>query len=106
MFQTKGRMMEQAEEDDNSKESEASEKSIDRAGDVLLVLGTDTLRVCAEFSVTYFVPFFFFFFFFQFKLMAPMQVHPCSISWIICYGPYEETHSINWKPELLIWRRY
>jgi hypothetical protein len=63
MFQTQGRMMEQAEEDDNSKESEASEKSIDRAGDVLLVLGTDTLRVCAEFSVTYFVPFFFFFFF-------------------------------------------
>ena len=94
MFQTKGRMMEQAEEDDDPKESEASEKSIDRAGDVLLVLSTDTLRVGTVFSVTYFVSFFFF----PFKLMAPMQVHPCSISWIICYGPYEETHSINWKP--------
>ena len=58
MFQTQGRMMEQAEEDDDSKESEASEKSIDRAGDVLLVLGTDTLRVCTVFSVTYYVPFF------------------------------------------------
>ena len=46
------------------------------------------------------------FFFFPFKLMAPMQVHPCSISWIICYGPYEETHSINWEPKFLIWRRY
>ena len=59
MFQTQGRMMEQAEVDDNSKESEASEKSIDRAGDVLLVLGTDILRVGTVFSVTYFVPFFF-----------------------------------------------
>ena len=101
MFQTQGRMMEQAEEDDDSKESEASEKSIDRAGDVLLVLGTDILRVGTVFSVTYFVPFFF-----PFKLMAPMQVYPCSISWIICYGPYEETHSINWEPKFLIWRRY
>ena len=60
MFQTQGRMMEQAEEDDDSKESEASEKSIDRAGDVLLVLSTDTLRVGTVFSVTYFVSFFFF----------------------------------------------
>ena len=51
--------MEQAEVDDNSKESEESEKSIDRAGDVLLVLGTDILRVGTVFSVTYFVPFFF-----------------------------------------------
>ena len=59
MFQTQGRMMEQAEEDDDSKESEASEKSIDRAGDVLLVLSTDTLRVGTVFSVTYFVSFFF-----------------------------------------------
>ena len=59
MFQTKDRMMEQAEEDDDPKESEASEKSIDRAGDVLLVLGTDILRVGTVFSVTYFVPFFF-----------------------------------------------
>ena len=91
--------------EDNLKdsESEASEKSIDSAGDVLLILGTDTSCVCTVFCVPYFVPFFFIF---QFKLMAPMQVHPCSISWIICYGPYEETHSINWKPELLIWRRY
>jgi hypothetical protein len=46
MFQTKGRMMEQAEEDDNSKESEASEKSIDRAGDVLLVFCLDDHDFC------------------------------------------------------------
>jgi hypothetical protein len=46
MFQTQGRMMEQAEEDDNSKESEASEKSIDRAGDVLLVFCLDDHDFC------------------------------------------------------------
>ncbi len=89
--------MEQAEEDDNSKESEASEKSIDLAGDVLLVWAL------TPYFRHLFCPVFLFFLLW---LMAPMQVHPCSISWIIFYGLYEETHPINWKPKFLIWRRY
>ena len=84
MFQTQGRMMEQAEEDDDSKESEASEKSIDRAGDVLLVLSTDTLRVGTVFSVTYFVSFFFFFF--------PIQT----------YGPHASASMLD-QLDYLLW---